>query len=61
MPRHCCVPKCSSNMKNDIAKNGPVSVFLFPKDDALQKEWVKCIRRDDWKPSKYSAVCEKHF
>lgn len=33
----------------------------FPKDLPRREIWVKFVARSFWKPSKYSALCSKHF
>ena len=56
----CCVYKCRSNYDD-----GPKeTVFFFPderKDYDLRQRWIKFVNRDDWKPSKKSCICRKHF
>ncbi|XP_042894535.1 THAP domain-containing protein 2, partial [Parasteatoda tepidariorum] len=57
MPHPCCVPAWRGNYKN-----GPkVSVFSFPKNDALREKWIRAIKREHFSPTKHSKVCEKHF
>ncbi len=55
MPDYCSVPLCKG-----------FGGFHFPKDPVLRKKWQIAIKRQTkkkelWKPSKYSVVCEKHF
>ncbi|KAH6946681.1 hypothetical protein HPB50_014544 [Hyalomma asiaticum] len=38
-----------------------VSYHNFPRDDALRKQWISAIRRDNWTPSKHATVCSDHF
>ena len=59
MPLKCCVPGCKSNYKTEGETY--VTVFKFPTDEELCKKWIKNIPRDNWVPTKYSAVCVKHF
>lgn len=60
MPRKCCVPNCKSNYKSNQSV-GSISTFSFPKDEQLKKQWLRVIPRQDWSPTKYSAVCSLHF
>ena len=60
MPDKCCIYKCRSNYDD-----GPKeTVFFFPgekKDNDLRQRWIKFVNREDWKPSKKSCICRKHF
>ncbi|XP_035207991.1 THAP domain-containing protein 2-like [Stegodyphus dumicola] len=58
MPHKCCVATCKGNYKN-----GPkVAVFSFPTEEQLRKQWIwNCKRKDGFKPTKHSKVCELHF
>ncbi|XP_035223029.1 THAP domain-containing protein 6-like [Stegodyphus dumicola] len=57
MPGRCCVPLCKGNYPT-----GPkVSVFSFPKNEDLKREWLSAIQRKDFSPKKSSKVCELHF
>lgn len=47
----CCVPKCSTRSGG----------HAFPKDPGLRKKWLHATRRDNFKPTKHSRVCDKHF
>ena len=46
----CCVPQCSNRGQH-----------VFPSDEKVRKKWIVAVKRDKWKPSKYSVVCLKHF
>ena len=36
-------------------------LFRFPlKNPSLLKSWLIEVKRDKWKPSQYSVLCEKH-
>ncbi|XP_076686203.1 uncharacterized protein LOC143378372 [Andrena cerasifolii] len=61
MPRRCCVPGCKGNYDSTLKSDNYISVFLFPKNEELQKKWVAAIPRKQWTPTKYSAVCSLHF
>ena len=60
MPNKCCAFSCSTNY-DSIKSDAKVSVFEFPKDDETLPIWIKFVNRVDWKPTKYSVLCEKHF
>ena len=39
-----------------------MSAFEFPfKNPALLEKWIKFVYRLDWKPTKNSVICIKHF
>ena len=44
MLHHCCVPRCTSNSRDETAK--VVSFYSFPKDRAPALKWIAKIRRD---------------
>ena len=60
MPDKCCIFKCRSNYDD-----GPKeTVFFFPdekKECDLRQSWIKFVNRVDWKPTKKSCICRKHF
>lgn len=64
----CCVPQCTSNYDEKRTKGTEaasrveyVSIFQFPRDEELRRKWANKIPRKNWVPTKYSAVCSKHF
>ena len=59
MVNKCVVFGCKSGYDNQQEK---VSDFSFPfnEPDLLEK-WVKFVNRPEWKPSKSSVICVKHF
>ena len=65
MANKCCFPGCKTGYAH--YKNGKnVSVntlrlFGFPKDENLNKIWVKYINRKDMKASSKKYLCELHF
>nr|CAH7731460.1 unnamed protein product [Callosobruchus chinensis] len=59
MPYRCCVPNCSGNYGYGDAPK--VTVFSFPEDENLRKEWLQAIPRANFVPSNTSKVCELHF
>ena len=59
MPGKCCVFNCRSNYDN-----GPKETVFFTdekKDYDLTQRWITFVNREDWKPSKKSCICRKHF
>ncbi|CAG4955207.1 unnamed protein product [Colias eurytheme] len=37
------------------------TIFRFPKDPDIKKEWIDATGRDDWSPTKNSVICSRHF
>ena len=37
------------------------SVFSFPRDETLRREWIRKIPNANFNPTKYTCVCEKHL
>ena len=58
MPNMCSVPNCNSNYRGTKEK---VPSFSYPKDPVLKSKWLKNVPRNDYEPSKYAVVCERHF
>ncbi|EDV31244.2 uncharacterized protein Dana_GF15259 [Drosophila ananassae] len=59
MPAHCAVVNCSDK----YVHSGSISFHRFPfkRKDLLQK-WKDFTQRNgQWMPSKWSAVCSRHF
>ena len=57
----CVVFGCKSGYSSQSHK---VSGFSFPfeKPDLLiLARWIKFVNRKNWKPSKHSIICAKHF
>ncbi|KAH8412610.1 hypothetical protein KR009_003585 [Drosophila setifemur] len=59
MPAHCAVVNCSDKYVHD----GSISFHRFPfkRKDLLQKWQDFTQRNGQWMPSKWSAVCSRHF
>ena len=53
-----CVAVCCSNQPS-----GQISLFKFPRDPALRKEWARQVQRtrDNWEPTAHSSLCSEHF
>ena len=55
---NCCVPQCTSNN----TKNPELSYHKLPKDEALQKKWVKLLKTKGLMNIRQNArVCSTHF
>ena len=52
-----CVVNCRSNYASE--KKNPF--FSFPKEEYLQKIWIKFVNRKDWEPTNSSFIYIKHF
>ena len=37
------------------------SLHSFPKCRRVRSEWIAAVRRKDFQPTKFSAICAKHF
>lgn len=55
---NCCVPNCTNNWRN--SKN--IKVHTIPADEAIQKEYVRLIRNDNFRLiSSSTRICGEHF
>lgn len=60
MGRKCSVPGCKSNYLSQHSSH--VSVYQFPKDEALRTAWLKRIRRgDSFLITNNMGICKHHF
>merc|ERR1739848_932089 len=60
----CSVPYCpvaAAGLEKRGKGRGNVTHFSFPKDPELQNDWIVAIRRENFKPTTSSRVCEIHF
>ena len=48
---------CRSNYTGDKS----VTIFSFPKQEDLNKRWIKFVNRKDWEPTSSSYICIKQF
>ncbi|GBM91938.1 hypothetical protein AVEN_97205-1 [Araneus ventricosus] len=53
----CCAFGCTER----AVKGGPVTFHCFPKDEEKRKIWEIKIRRENFKATKASRLCSKHF
>ncbi|RLU18791.1 hypothetical protein DMN91_009148 [Ooceraea biroi] len=51
----CCVRNCSNSSEKGF------SMRCFPTNQERKALWIAKINIPDWKPSKYSRICEVHF
>ena len=60
MVNKCVVLGCKSGYYSQ--KRDPVSSFGFPFNKPyLLDQWIDFVNRLDWKPTKNSVICAKHF
>lgn len=57
MVQRCVAAGCSSTHSDGV------SLFKFPKDAALRRQWTKQVQRTraHWSPSDRSVICSRHF
>ena len=60
MVKHCSSYGCNSRYSPE-AKNEGITFYNFPKNEDLRTEWEKVVRRQDFKSTKNSVLCSKHF
>ncbi|XP_069105779.1 THAP domain-containing protein 1-like [Argopecten irradians] len=53
----CAALNCT-NRSDDGKKT---SMFLFPKDRKLRKEWTVKLKREGFSPSSHTRLCRYHF
>lgn len=51
------MPGCAAVGCSNSAKKGFI-MKRFPKDQKRRKEWLIKMKRDKWKPTDYSCLCE---
>ncbi len=59
----CCAMYCNTGYNNvETPKALGITMFSFPlKDEALVKQWLKRLCREDFVPTKHSRICSLHF
>uniref|UniRef100_A0A3P9HYZ0 THAP-type domain-containing protein n=1 Tax=Oryzias latipes TaxID=8090 RepID=A0A3P9HYZ0_ORYLA len=57
MPSRCVAAGCSNTSSESV------SVFKFPKQETLLKQWTKQVQRTraNWVPTASSTLCSEHF
>uniref|UniRef100_A0A8C7WU55 THAP-type domain-containing protein n=1 Tax=Oryzias sinensis TaxID=183150 RepID=A0A8C7WU55_9TELE len=57
MPSRCVAAGCSNTSSESV------SVYKFPKQETLLKQWTKQVQRTraNWVPTASSTLCSKHF
>ena len=58
MPKGCVAAGCNNTVENGV------SVYTFPKDEALKKKWIDQVKRtrDCWRGATVNSVlCSEHF
>lgn len=51
----CSVPLCAASSAKGVR------CFRFPQEKARRRKWESCVKRDRWKASHTSRICERHF
>ena len=46
---------------NQTLFHSRISTNIFPKYEKRSKAWIHKVCRENWKPSKTSVICSKHF
>ncbi|XP_076465863.1 uncharacterized protein LOC143297409 isoform X2 [Babylonia areolata] len=53
----CAALKC----RNCPQKGSGITFHKFPRDPTQREEWVKAVKRENFKVSKFSRLCSSHF
>ncbi|GCB77352.1 THAP domain-containing protein 2-like [Scyliorhinus torazame] len=57
MPTSCAAFGCTAVYR----KNTNTSFHRFPSNPRRRTEWIRLVRRENFKPSKHTFLCSKHF
>ncbi|GCC29250.1 hypothetical protein chiPu_0007688 [Chiloscyllium punctatum] len=57
MPTSCAAYGCTAVYR----KNTNTSFHRFPSNPWRRTEWIRLVRRENFKPSKHTFLCSKHF
>ncbi|KAG0410028.1 hypothetical protein HPB47_012850 [Ixodes persulcatus] len=49
----CSVPLCAASSAKGVR------CFRFPQEKARRRKWESCVKRDRWKASHTSRICER--
>ena len=61
MVNKCALEYCRTG-KDQSTGDTKKSVFKFPLEDTeICEKWTYFVGKKDWRPSKYSVICEDHF
>ena len=57
MVKRCVAAGCSNTNADGV------SLYKFPKDEALRSQWIKQVQRfrAEWTATSYSVLCSQHF
>ncbi|KAH7984899.1 hypothetical protein HPB52_024461 [Rhipicephalus sanguineus] len=56
MPQYCAAYGCCNTFGLD-----EVDFHKFPRDQKMAAKWVTGVKRKDFKPTRASVLCSKHF
>ena len=60
MVHSCCAYGC----RNRMGEQKGLGFFRFPsrpEEKERRQKWITAMRRNNWKPTKYSRICGNHF
>ncbi|KAI8438877.1 hypothetical protein MSG28_011214 [Choristoneura fumiferana] len=57
----CVVEGCKAHSSRKENVNELLTFHRFPNDENVRKIWTSKVDRPNWKPTKYSRICSKHF
>uniref|UniRef100_A0A336LPT7 CSON015426 protein n=1 Tax=Culicoides sonorensis TaxID=179676 RepID=A0A336LPT7_CULSO len=57
MPSSCVVASCINKYNHEQ----DVSFHKFPSDQILCQKWIEFSGRTDWRPTRWSSICSRHF
>ncbi|KAH7955945.1 hypothetical protein HPB52_005263 [Rhipicephalus sanguineus] len=56
MPQYCAAYVCCNTFGRD-----EIDLHKFPRDQKMAAKWVTGVKRKDFKPTRGSVLCSKHF
>ena len=60
----CCVPQCCTGCKpreGEQVSSENVPLFWFPRNEVLQRKWLRAIPREGLCSTEFLRICAKHF